>query len=46
MLSVLDYLEIRKSHAAGVSIRSIAARLGHRHKMVSRAVDSPTGDRQ
>jgi len=44
MLSVLDYLEIRKSHAAGESIRSIAARLGHCHKTVSRAVHSPTGE--
>jgi hypothetical protein len=27
MLTVLDYLEIRKAHAAGESIRSIAGRL-------------------
>jgi len=29
MLTVLDFLEIRKAHATGESIRSIAARLGH-----------------
>ena len=43
MLSVLDYLEIRKAHAAGESIRSIAARLGHCHKTVSKAIRCPTG---
>jgi transposase len=43
MLSVLDYLEIRKAHAAGESIRSIAARLGHCHKTVAKAIRCPTG---
>lgn len=41
---MLDYLEIRKAHAAGESIRSIAARLGHCHKAVSRAIRSATGE--
>lgn len=40
---MLDYLEIRRAHAAGESIRSIAARLGHCHKSVGRAVRSLTG---
>jgi transposase len=44
MLTVLDYLEIRKAHAAGESIRSIAARLGHCQKSVRRAIRSPTGE--
>lgn len=43
MLSVLDYLEIRKAHAAGESMRSIAARLGHCHKTISKVIDCPTG---
>lgn len=43
MLSVLDYLEIRKSHAAGESMNSIARRLGHCQKTVSKAIHSPTG---
>ena len=41
---MLDYLEIRKAHAAGESIRSIAARLGHCHKSVKRAIRSQTGE--
>jgi len=41
---VLDYLEIRKAHAAGESIRSIAGRLGHCQKSVSRAIKSQTGE--
>ena len=41
---MLDYLEIRKAHAAGESIRSIASRLGHCQKSVSRAIHSPTGE--
>jgi len=44
MLTVLDYLEIRKAHAAGESIRSIAARLGHCQKSVRRAIRSQTGE--
>ena len=41
---MLDYLEIRKAHAAGESIRSIASRLGHCQKSVSRAIKSQTGE--
>jgi len=41
---VLDFLEIRKAHAAGESIRSIAARLGHCQKSVARAIRSETGE--
>lgn len=41
---MLDYLEIRKAHAAGESIRSIAARLGHCQKSVARAIQSETGE--
>ena len=44
MLTVLDYLEIRKAHAAGESIRSIAHRLGHCHKTVRKAIQSPSGE--
>jgi transposase len=44
MLTVLDYLEIRKAHAAGESIRSIARRLGHCQKSVSRAIRSESGE--
>ncbi len=44
MLTVLDYLEIRKSHADGESIRSIAHRLGHCHKSVRKAIGSPSGE--
>jgi len=44
MLTVLDFLEIRKAHAAGESIRSIAARLGHCQKSVARAIRSETGE--
>lgn len=44
MLSVLDYLEIRKSHAAGESMNSIAARLGHCQKTVSAVIHSTTGE--
>jgi transposase len=44
MLTVLDYLEIRKAHASGESIRSIAQRLGHCQKSVSRAIQSQTGE--
>jgi transposase len=44
MLTVLDYLEIRKAHAAGESIRSIAGRLGHCQKSVSRAISSQSGE--
>jgi transposase len=44
MLTVQDYLEIRKSHAAGESMRSIAARLGHCLKSVRRAVRSDSGE--
>jgi IS30 family transposase len=44
MLTVLDYLEIRKAHAAGESIRSIANRLGHCQKSVARAIRSETGE--
>jgi transposase len=44
MLTVLDFLEIRKAHAAGESIRSIAARLGHCQKSVGRAIRSETGE--
>jgi transposase len=44
MLTVLDYLEIRKAHAAGESIRSIAQRLGHCQKTVGRAIRSQTGE--
>ena len=40
---MLDYLEIRKAHASGESIRSIAARLGHCQKSVRRAIESQTG---
>ena len=36
MLTVLDYLEIRKAHAAGESMRSIARRLDHCQKSVRR----------
>ena len=41
---MLDYLEIRKAHASGESIRSIAVRLGHCQKSVSRAIRSQTGE--
>lgn len=41
---MLNYLEIRKSHAAGESIRSIAARLGHCQKSVRRVIRSQTGE--
>ena len=41
---MLDFLEIRKAHAAGESIRSIASRLGHCQKSVSRAIQSQTGE--
>ncbi len=44
MLTVLDYLEIRKAHAAGESIRSITHRLGHCHKSVQKAIRSPSGE--
>src|SRR5476651_1306079 len=44
MLTVLDYLEVRKAYAAGESIRSIAARLGHCQKSVSRSIRSETGE--
>ncbi len=44
MLTVLDYLEIRKAHAAGDSIRSIANRLGHCQKSARRAILSQTGE--
>jgi len=44
MLTVLDFLEIRKAQAAGESIRSIAARLGHCQKSVRRAIQSQTGE--
>jgi transposase len=44
MLTVLDFLEIRKAHAGGESMRSIAARLGHCQKSVSRAIRSQTGE--
>jgi transposase len=44
MLTVLDFLEIRKAHAAGESIRSIAARLGHCHKTICRVIRSQTGE--
>lgn len=43
MLTVLDYLEIRKAHVAGESIRSIARRLGHCHKSVRKAIGSASG---
>lgn len=43
---MLDFLEIRKAHAAGESIRSIAARLGHCQKSVARAIRSETGKPQ
>lgn len=43
MLSVLDYLEIRKAHAGGESMRSIASRLGHCHKTIRKAISCPTG---
>jgi len=46
MLTVLDFLEIRKAHAAGDSIRSIARRLGHCQKSVSCAIRSQTGEPQ
>ena len=41
---MLDYLEIRKAHAAGESMRSIAGRLGHCQKSVRRAIKSQTGE--
>ena len=41
---MLDYLEIRKAHVAGESIRSIARRLGHCQKSVARAIGSETGE--
>ena len=41
---MLDYLEIRKSRAAGESIRSISRRLGHCQKTISRAISSQTGE--
>ena len=41
---MLDFLEIRKAHAAGESIRSIARRLGHCQKSVARAIGSETGE--
>ncbi len=44
MLTVLDFLEIRKAHAAGESIRSIVARLGHCQKSVRRVIESQTGE--
>lgn len=44
MLTVLDFLEIRKAHASGESMRSIAARLGHCQKSVRRAIRSQTGE--
>ncbi len=44
MLTVLDYLEIRKAHASGESMRSIARRLGHCQKSVRRAIRSGTGE--
>jgi transposase len=44
MLTVLDFREIRKAHAAGESIRSIASRLGHCQKSVGRAIRSQTGE--
>lgn len=44
MLTVLDYLEIRKAHVAGESIRSIAGRLGHCTKSIRRAVGSVSGE--
>ncbi|MCY7300190.1 MAG: IS21 family transposase, partial [Ilumatobacteraceae bacterium] len=43
-LTVLDYLEIRKAHASGESMNSIARRLGHCQKAVSRAIHSQTGE--
>jgi DNA-binding NarL/FixJ family response regulator len=43
MLTVLDYLEIRKAHAAGESLNSIAFRLGHCQKTVSKVIASQTG---
>lgn len=43
MLSVLDYLESRKAHSAGESMRSLASRLGHCHKTISKAIHCPTG---
>ena len=43
MLSVLDYLEIRKSYAAGESMNSIAERLGHYQKTVSAVIRPTTG---
>lgn len=44
MLTVLDYLDIRKCHAAGESMRSIARRLGHCLKSVSRAIHCESGE--
>jgi transposase len=44
MLTVLDYLEIRKSRAGGESIRSISRRLGHCQKTISRVISSQTGE--
>lgn len=44
MLTVLDYLEIRKSHAAGESMRSISKRLGHCMKSVRRAIRAQSGE--
>jgi len=44
MLTVLDFLDIRKAHAAGESIRSIASRQGHCQKSVGRAIRSETGE--
>jgi len=44
MLTVLDNLEIRKAHAAGESMRSIARRRGHCQKSVRRAIHSGTGE--
>ena len=41
---MLDYLEIRKSHAGGESIRSISRRLGHCQKTIGRVISSATGE--
>lgn len=44
MLTVLDYLEIRKAHAGGESMNSIALRLGRCQKTISKVIRSQTGE--
>ena len=44
MLTVLDYLDIRKAHAGGESMNSIAARLGRCQKTISKVIRSQTGE--